>query len=65
MRDVFFRFDRKTRRLVLYDQLNPTDAKYYVAAEASALLERAGFIDVKLYHRHYYSWAVTGRRPST
>jgi SAM-dependent methyltransferase len=62
MRDVFFRFDRPTRRLVLYDQLNPAYAKYYVEAEARALLERAGFTDVSIYHRHGYSWAVTGRR---
>ena len=63
MRNVFFRFDRQTRKLVLYDQMNPAYAKYYVAAEARNLLERAGFIDVRLYHRHGYSWSVTGRRP--
>jgi SAM-dependent methyltransferase len=63
MRDVFLRFDRPTRRLVLYDQLNPAYAKYYVEAEARSLLERAGFADVKIYHRHGYSWSVTGRRP--
>jgi SAM-dependent methyltransferase len=63
MRGVFRHFDRPTRRLVLYDQLNPAYAKYYFKAEACELLERAGFVDVKVYHRHSYSWSVTGRRP--
>ncbi len=51
------------RRLVIYDQLNPAYAKYYTRAEARALLEQAGFVDVQLYHRHSYSWSVVGTRP--
>src|SRR5262245_1562121 len=64
MREVLLKFDRPTRRLVLYDQLNPAYAKYYTRDEARDLLERAGFVDVHLYHRHGYSWAVVGRRPA-
>jgi SAM-dependent methyltransferase len=63
MREVLLRFDRPTRRLVLYDQLNPAYAKYYTEAEAAGLLESAGFTGVQLYHRHGYSWAAVGRRP--
>ena len=51
------------RRLVMYDQLNPAYAKYYTAGEARTLLERAGFINVSLHHRHGYSWTVSGQRP--
>lgn len=51
------------RRVVIYDQLNPAYAKYYTRAEAEALMTSAGFVDVRLHHRHGYSWAVTGRRP--
>ena len=51
------------RRLVMYDQLNPAYAKYYSAAEARALLEQAGFVKVRLHHRHGYSWTVVGERP--
>jgi SAM-dependent methyltransferase len=61
--NVVGRFPRRKRYLVIYDQLKPAYAKYYTQAEARALLERAGFADVKLYHRRSYSWTVMGTRP--
>jgi SAM-dependent methyltransferase len=61
--EVIARLAPDKRRLVIYDQLNPAYAKYYTEAEARALLERAGFVDVQLYHRHGYSWSVVGTRP--
>lgn len=64
MTEVIGRFSRQKRYLVIYDQLNPAYAKYYREAEARALLERAGFVDVVLHHRHGYSWTVMGRRPA-
>jgi len=64
MTEVIGRFSPEKRYLVIYDQLNPAYAKYYREAEARALLERAGFEDVVLYHRHGYSWTVMGRRPA-
>jgi SAM-dependent methyltransferase len=63
MREVLAKLPPSTRRLVIYDQLNPAYAKYYTRAEAEALLTTAGFVDVRLYHRHGYSWTVIGRRP--
>jgi SAM-dependent methyltransferase len=63
MREVIARLTPDKRRLVIYDQLNPAYAKYYSEAEARALLEDAGFNDVRLYHRHGYSWSVVGTRP--
>jgi hypothetical protein len=42
------------------DQLNPACAKYYSGSEAHALLEDAGFADVRIYRRHGYSWTVMG-----
>jgi SAM-dependent methyltransferase len=51
------------RYLTLFDQLNPSEARYYRKAEAQALLEKAGFRDVQLFHRHGYSWTVIGTRP--
>jgi SAM-dependent methyltransferase len=62
MRNVLGRFSRRKRYLVVYDQLRPAYAKYYTQAEARSLLERAGFVDVKLHHRRSYSWTVHGRR---
>lgn len=58
------RFDDRTRMLAIFDQLNPAYAKYYTAAEARALFEDAGFADVRLHHRHGYSWTVVGTRPA-
>ncbi len=63
--NIFGRFDRQTRYLAVYDQLNPTYAKYYTRAEAIDLLHRAGFEDVQVFHRHGYSWTVRGTRPAS
>ena len=64
MREVLAKYTPEVRRLTIYDQLNPTYAKYYTKEEAEALLTDPGFVDVKLYHRHGYSWTVIGRRPA-
>jgi SAM-dependent methyltransferase len=63
MRNVLARFPRRVRGLTIYDQLNPAYAKYYRREEAEALLQRAGFEDVRVYHRHGYSWTVSGGKP--
>lgn len=60
---VLARFDRHKQFLVIYDQLNPAFSEYYTQARARALLERTGFADVRLHHRHGYSWTVIGTRP--
>jgi SAM-dependent methyltransferase len=60
---VWWPMTPKKRRLVIYDQLNPTYAKYHKRDEAVGLLEKAGFIDVEAHHRHGYSWCVWGRKP--
>ncbi|WP_262048700.1 class I SAM-dependent methyltransferase [Bradyrhizobium sp. Bra78] len=64
MRSVLAKFPRSVRRLTIYDQLNPSYAKYYTRDEAQALLSDAGFAGVELYHRHGYSWTVSGTRPA-
>jgi|SRR6185503_11530603 SAM-dependent methyltransferase len=53
----------KQRRLVVYDQLKPAYAKYYTGDEARSLLTTAGFVNVRVHHRHGYSWTVIGERP--
>lgn len=64
MTNVIGKFSRAKRFLVIYDQLNPRIAKYYSQAEAQALLADNGFVDLRLHHRHGYSWTVTGSRPA-
>src|SRR5690606_4798209 len=61
--NVLSKVDRAKRHLIIYDQLNPAYARYYRRDEAVALLEAAGFEDVRVHHRHGYSWTVIGRKP--
>ena len=60
--NVIFKMPPKERRLVIYDQLNPSYAKYYTKDEAEDLFQRNGFSKVKLYHRRGYSWTVLGEK---
>jgi len=62
MREHVSRLSPSVRRLTIYDQLNPSWAKYYTRQEAKALLEDAGFRNVCLHHRHGYSWLVVAQR---
>jgi len=64
MRNTLARVSREQRRLTIYDQLNPTYARYYQGPEVRALLERAGFTDVQLHHRRGYSWSALAVRPA-
>jgi predicted TIM-barrel fold metal-dependent hydrolase len=63
MQEVYLRFDPPVRRLVIVDQINPRWAKYYFREEIETLVYDAGFVDVRLHHRHRYSWTVIGRKP--
>ncbi|WP_101756549.1 bifunctional 2-polyprenyl-6-hydroxyphenol methylase/3-demethylubiquinol 3-O-methyltransferase UbiG [Oceanicoccus sp. KOV_DT_Chl] len=53
----------KKRRLVIYDQLNPSHAKYHKKHEALEILEKSGFCNLEIHHRHGYSWCVKGTKP--
>lgn len=64
MRGHLGKLSKEARRLTIYDQLNPAYAKYYSEAEARSLLETAGFVNVRLHHRHGYSWTVVGEKPT-
>ena len=63
MIEVILKQSKWYRMVTVFDQLNPTDAKYYSKEQARALLADNGFVDVRLYNRHGYSWTVMGRRP--
>ncbi len=63
MSNVFARLSWHKRYLNIYDQLNPAYSRYYRRDEAVDLLAAAGFVDVRVHHRHGYSWTVTGTRP--
>lgn len=63
MLSVLERMSPQKRRLIIYDQLNPSYTKYYMRQEAEKLLLDGKFENVRLYHRHGYSWTVVGTKP--
>lgn len=48
--------------ITIYDQLNPTYAKYYSKSEAITLLRESGFVNIEIFHRHGYSYTVKGQK---
>lgn len=65
MREHLGKLGTENRRLTIFDQLNPSYAKYYRRDEAQALFAAAGFTDIRLYNRHGYSWSIIGTKPPT
>lgn len=63
MLSVFEKMSPEKRKLIIYDQLNPSYAKYYTRREAEALLIDGKFENVRIHHRHGYSWTVIGTKP--
>jgi len=63
MLGVLGKLSAKNRALIIYDQLNPAYAKYYRGDEVRRLLEEGGFVNVRLYHRHGYSWTALADKP--
>jgi len=61
VRGYFSRLDRYSRKAVIYDQLNPTFARYYRREELEDELHRAGFIGIRLQRRLGYSWSALAR----
>lgn len=62
MRNVLGKLTFEALRTVVYDQLNPKIACYWTREEVRRLMADAGFADVRLHHRHGYSWTVVGTR---
>jgi SAM-dependent methyltransferase len=63
MAAVFEKMSPEKRRLIIYDQLNPSYAKYYTRQEAEKLFIDGKFKNVRTHHRHGYSWTVIGTKP--
>lgn len=63
-RHVLAHMSIRQLHLIIYDQLNPVQAKYYTRNEAESLLNSVGFENVRSYHRHGYSWTVFGTKPN-
>jgi SAM-dependent methyltransferase len=60
--DVVAKLSTPSRRLTIYDQLNPSYVRYYTRQEAETLL--AGeFEDIRLYHHRETTWTIIGTKP--
>lgn len=62
MRNVLGKYGYNTLWLTVFDQLNPAYSKYYTREEAFDLMRKSGFADIRLFHRHGYSWSVIGTK---
>jgi len=60
--NVFARCGMQKRKYIIFDQLNPSYAKYYTKDELIEVLEKAGFRNIETYHRHGYSWTAIARK---
>ena len=58
VREVFGPCSRLEKKYIVFDQLNPSYAKYYRLEELEELVEYFDFKKVEYYHRHGYSWTV-------
>ena len=65
IRHVIGKFPPERRVQVIFDQMKPAYAKYYRRHEALQLIRSAGFENVRVHHRHGYSWTVIGTKPGT
>jgi len=62
MINVFSKFSYEKRNYVIFDQLNPSYAKYFKKEEIYDLLKNNRFKKIKLYHRHKYSWTAIAQK---
>ena len=63
MLSVLEKMSPKKRRLIIYDQLKPSYAKYYTRQEAERLLIEGKVENGQIHHRYGYSWTVIGTKP--
>ena len=61
--NVLAKLDRRTRKLVIHDQLRPSYVKFYRRDELEHLMKSAGFESVQCHHRRGYSWTVLAENP--
>jgi hypothetical protein len=62
MLNDFKKLSWEKRNYVIFDQLNPSFAKYYKKREVESLMSSAGFSIVDIIHRLGYSWTVIAKK---
>jgi len=61
IREYFSRMDNYSKKLIIFDQLNPKTARYYRKEELIDILKYSGFYDIRIHHHLGYSWSVLAR----
>jgi SAM-dependent methyltransferase len=59
---VFKKCSFEKRNYIIFDQLNPSYAKYYTKKDVKSLLEKSGFKKYKIFYRHKYSWTIIANK---
>jgi SAM-dependent methyltransferase len=62
MLSLFQKLSWEKRNYVIFDQLNPSYAKYHKTREVESLMNNAGFSVVDIINRHGYSWTVVAKK---
>ncbi len=62
LKNIFSKCSFKHRKFIIFDQLNPTYAKYYKKEECLDLLRAAGFKNILIKRHHNYSWVLKGTK---
>lgn len=60
--EVFGKCSFEKRSYIIFDQLNPSYAKYFTRQELIDLLDKAGFKEIDIKHRHGYSWTAIAKK---
>ena len=58
----FKKLSFEKRSYVIFDQLNPSYAKYYKKEECLKLFKSSGFKKISIFSRDNYSWVVIGKK---
>ena len=61
-KNVFSKCSYKKREEIIFDQLNPSFAKYFKKEELEALLKTSGFKKIEIHNRHNYSWTAVAEK---
>ena len=59
---VFSKCSFEKRNYIIFDQLNPSYAKYYKKDEILDLMKSCNFKKIEIFHRHKYSWTVIAEK---
>ena len=60
--EVFGKCSFEKRSYIIFDQLNPSYAKYFTKEELLNVLKKTGFADIEIHHRHGYSWTAIAEK---